>query len=945
MLTVTLAGALVGRDTELAMLARLVKDAAAGRGSPVLIEGEPGIGKSALVRAAVDEAADLGCQVFWGAGDELGQAIPLLPLLDGLRVREPSANPRRNTIVQLLRGEVAADRGTDVSAALAEQLLALVAEQCAAQPTVLVIDDLQWADRASIALWGRLARSARQAPLLLVGMMRPVPQREDLLALRRAAGDDARLQLAGLTEGAVAELVAGLAGGQPDDKLLRLADGAAGNPLYLTELVAALARSSSVTITAAGAAELTNGSAPGSLSAAIADRLGFVSGAVREVLRAAALLGVDFAVRDLAIVLARSVAGLMPAVDEARAAGVLTESVSGLGFRHPMIRAALYDEIPVPVRAAWHRDAGRTLAEAGAPADRVARQLLWAVAGPGGTTEPMDEWMLSWLARTAEPLVGQAPQVAVELLRRAVASSLAGSAQHDRLVGRLADALYRVGDAAEAEQVANQALEHAVEPDTVVDLHWTLAQCRLRVGRSAESLASLDRALASPGISDRHRARLLVLAARTHSSLGQAEKAGQVATTALTVASEANDNWAMGWALHVLTIVTAVRGQMADALPLFDRALTVTQADRALTDLRLLLQINKAVALGALDRYEEAFAAARQARDLADQVGTVIRLVQAHGALGQLLFDTGRWDEALAEVAVLSEDLKGPLAACSDHGIAAVIQFHRGEFATARGHLAAAARHAKRIGDRIIGPLALARSMDCEQADALPEALTALTAGFADNTEELDEIEDLLAAAVRLAAQTGDLGTAQAFAGHAAALAAGSQIPHRQANALYCRGLLDHDAVRLLAAAERYGDAGRPLLSAKALEAAAGEFVGSGDRDQARAAFTGAVETYGALGAAADVARLQARFRAHGIRRGPRAKHRQAQSGWDSLTPTETKIAAFVEEGLSNPEIAARLLLSRRTVATHVSHILKKLNVNSRTDIAREAALRTLASR
>ncbi|HUA31304.1 MAG TPA: helix-turn-helix transcriptional regulator, partial [Streptosporangiaceae bacterium] len=82
-----------------------------------------------------------------------------------------------------------------------------------------------------------------------------------------------------------------------------------------------------------------------------------------------------------------------------------------------------------------------------------------------------------------------------------------------------------------------------------------------------------------------------------------------------------------------------------------------------------------------------------------------------------------------------------------------------------------------------------------------------------------------------------------------------------------------------------------------------------------------------------------------GIRRGPRAKHRQAESGWDSLTPTETKIAAFVEEGLSNPEIAARLLLSRRTVATHVSHILKKLSVNSRTDIAREAALRTLASR
>ena len=294
---------------------------------------------------------------------------------------------------------------------------------------------------------------------------------------------------------------------------------------------------------------------------------------------------------------------------------------------------------------------------------------------------------------------------------------------------------------------------------------------------------------------------------------------------------------------------------------------------------------------------------------------------------------------------VLHEDLKEPIAACCDLGIAAVICFHRGEVAAARRHLAAAVPHAKRIGNRVIGPLALARSLDREHAGALPDALAVLTAGFAGNTEELDEIEDLLADAVRLAAKTGDLETAQALAGHAAAFAAGSEIPHRQANALYCRGLLDHDATRLLTAAERYGDASRPLFSAKALEAAAGEFVAAGDRGQARAAFTRAVEIYASLGAAADVARLQATFRAHGIRRGPRSKHRQARSGWDSLTPTETKIAALVEDGLSNPEIAARLLLSRRTVATHVSHILKKLGVHSRTDIAREAALRTIASR
>jgi len=947
---VTPAGGLVGRDSEMALLTGLIRDVARKHGSSMLIEGEPGIGKSALVRAAVAEARKAGCQVFWGSGDELGQALPLLPFLDGLRVREPSPNPRRSAIVRLLRGEATADRGTDVPAMLAEQLLALVTEQCAVQPTILVIDDLQWADHASVTLWGRLARLAQQVPLLLIGIMRPVPQRDDLLALRRTVDDHARLQLTGLTGAGVSDLVAALAGGEPDGDLLRLADGAAGNPLYVTEIVAALARSSSLTITEAGAAGVAGGSAPGSLSAAIADRLGFVARPVRDVLRAAALLGVDFAVPDLAIVLGRSVTDLIPAVDEACAAGVLAESGNSLGFRHPLIRAALYDDMPVPVRAAWHRDAGRALAKAGAPADRVARQMLRAVGGLGGTPgsatgEPMDDWMLDWLASSADQLVNQAPGVAADLLSRAVAGSPAASARNGRLASRLADSLYRIGDRAAAEQVANRALEHATEPDVLVDLHWTLAQCRMLEGQFAESLAALDRALAAPGISARQRARLLVLAARTHDSLGEFDKAEEVAASALAAASEAGDSWAMGWALHVLTIVTAVQGHVSDALPLFDQALAVTGSDPALTDLRLLLHINKAITLGNLDRYEEALAAATQARDLADQVGTTFRLAQAHGALAQLLFETGRWDDALAEVAIVHESMKEPAAACYELSIAAVISFHRDETAVARRYLAAAAPHAKRIGHRIIGVLALARSLDYEHADALPEALAALTDAFDADTEEIEEMEAVLPDAVRLATQAGQLDLAQTLADRATALAADSAIPRRQANGLYCRGLLDSDAPRLLAAAERYDEAGRPLMKAKALEAAAGHFVDAGDRTQARAAFTAAVEVYTSLGAAADVSRLQAAFRAHGIRRGPHAKHRRAQSGWDSLTATEIKIAAFVEEGLSNPEIAARLLLSRRTVATHVSHILKKLNVNSRIDIARESALRTVTPR
>jgi DNA-binding CsgD family transcriptional regulator len=1016
------AGGLAGRVDELALLDGYLRDLARGGGNAVLIEGEPGIGKTTLVRTALAGLPAGTCQVFWGAGDELGQEIPLSPFLDGLGVRRPSANARRTTIAGLLRGEVATDRGSDVPAMLAEQLIALTIDETAARPVVLLIDDLQWADPASVKLWGRLARTARQVPLLLVGLTRPVPHREDLLALRRVVDAEARLHLAALPQAAVSELVSELAGGRPDAGLLRLAEGAAGNPLYLTELLAALARSGGIAVTPSGNAQLAAETVPGSLPAAIADRLDFVSAPTRDVLRAAALLGVEFAVPDLTIVLGKTVAEVVPALDEARATGVLTDSSNGaaLAFRHPLIREALYAELSVAVRGAWHRDAGQALAAAGAAPDRVARQLLRAISSTSGTSTPdakadevlgifgatvlaavtsaapapslkpatvgaarpdgaavspvtspdasrhgdpaiqierppvelgasrlagpIDEWMLEWLVTSAESLIGQAPGVAAELLRQAVAGIPAGSFRHGWLASRLADALYRTGDRPEAERVAERALSHATDPDLIVDLHWTLAQCRMRSGSAGESFKALERAISEPGITPKHRARLLVLAARSYLVLGDMEAAERDAATALASATEAGDRWATGWALHVLALGAMIRGNVAEALPRYDQALAVAETDPALTDLGILLQINKAATLGNLNRYDEAVATAEQARHLASQVGTAIRLAQAHGVLGQALYETGRWAEALTEVAAVPEDLKEPIACCVELGIAAVIAFHRNEPDTARRYLAAAEPHAQRIGQRPLPSLLLARSLDHEQSGAMCEALAVIAAPLSGDPDDLGDIEDLLTDAVRLALKTGDKATAQAVAEQAATIAEGSQIPHKQANALYCQGMVDRDSEVLLAAAQRYADAGRPHPRAKALEAAAEVLVEADERPAARQAFERAVEVYEFLGAEADLNRIHSEFRAYGIRRGPHSKHRRAVSGWDSLTDAELKVAAFVEEGLSNPEIAARLMLSRRTVATHVSHILKKLNVATRTDIARESALRAVAA-
>ncbi|TCO52461.1 helix-turn-helix transcriptional regulator [Actinocrispum wychmicini] len=920
---------LIGRDPELGRLVGWLRDLRTGRGHAILVEGEPGIGKSILVKTA---CAETTFPVFWGCGDELGQDIPLVPLLDGLRVHsvnEPRVNEprptessagtdaRRDTIARLMRGEVQIAPGMDVSTAVAEHLLALLEELCAAGPVVLVVDDLQWADRHTIALCGRLARLVRQLPLLFIGITRPVPRQADLVALRRSM--PSRMRLTRLGDADVLKLVTVLAGGTPSDRLLRLSTGAAGNPLYVTELVGSLARGGRLFVTESGMVETTTGRTPRSLSAAIAERLGFLPEPVLDVLRTAALLGADFSVQDLAIVSGQATATLIPSIEEARAAGILTESADGMAFRHPLIRMALYEQLPVSVRAAWHAEAGRALAAAGASVDRVARQLL--PAGDAGA-----EWMAQWLVDAAPTLVGHAPKVAVELLRRALATG-----PHDELSWRLADALYQTGEPAEAELVASRALLGAPPPDLFVELHRIMAQCRSLAGKSVEALPALKDALDTPGLTTAHRARLLVLTARTHRALGQVDDAEALATAAL---EQTDDRFATGWALHVLTLVAMMRGAMVEALPLFERALAVSAGDPELTDLRLLLRINQAVTFGDLDRYAEAVAAVGQVRQEAERTGSLVRLSQAQSAMGQLLLDTGGWDGALAEVDVLPNEVKDPSVVCCDRGVAAVISFHRGDPETARTNLDAAAPYESQMGQRVVWALSLARSLDAEYTGDPRAAFAELVTGLDDKAD----IEDLLPDAVRLAVQVGDLTMASSITARVESNV--DSGPRRRAAALYCRGLLDQNPAQLLEAAAQYSTAGRPLPRAKALEAAAIAFVAVGDRTSARAAFTLAGNVYEDLAATWDIARLAAIQRSAGIRRGPRVAHRKASHGWESLTPTESTIAALVVSGMTNRQIAARLFLSPRTVGTHVSHILTKLGVGSRTDIAREAASR-----
>jgi DNA-binding CsgD family transcriptional regulator len=934
---ISLPGTHLGRDDEVALLRRLVADVTAGQGQAVLVEGEPGIGKSALLATGLADVGD--GELAWAVADELSQRFPLRVLLDCLAVESRSADPRRAAVAARLRGERSAGplaHGDRVQAA-SEGILALVDQLCTDAPLVLVVDDLHWADDASLALWRRLARMVDQVPLLLVGACRPVPRSAELDGLRRAlaARDGAIVSLGPLADSATDELVGSMLGAPAGTRLRQLTQRAAGNPLYVREVVDALLRGGAVRIEdgVAELADVADDPVPPSLTAAIARRLGFLSADAIEVLRVAALLGNDFAVTELSTVVGRPPTGLIGVLGEAVSAGVVTEAGPRLTFRHPLIRQALYETMPGALRAGLHRHAAQVLADAGAPMERIAAHLLSVPAADGA-----DSWVIGWLTEVAVPLSYRAPQIAVELLRRAVDWAAGAEAQREVLATHLATILFRLGQDGDAERYARQVLAVTRDPDRAAELRWILAYLLPRGGRSGEALPVVRDALGDPALPGIWRPRFLAIESMITAWVGGSggEDAGR---KALELGEALGDRLAVGYALSTLAVRHSRRGDDAGAVERIERAVAVVGDDPQCTSLLMLLLTNLSIGMANLNRFDEARDALRRAREVAEATGDS-RLPWLYVNSAENGFWTGRWDDAAAELDALVDPPGTANLTVKWHGLAALIAGHRDDRATATAHLRAAEDvPITTAEERVHGAFRYWAEAVAAERDGDPERAVRVLAVLLDPTHPtMAMTASLLPDLVRLAVAAGDQATARAAVRLCEAQDGGEPThPGTVAAVGRCRGTLLGDPAPLLAAAGYYRDVGRRPELAQTLEDAAVLLAERGDVDAARAAFTEAVDVYTNLGAAWTLRRIDARLRPYGIRRGVRGARRRPSYGWAALSPTEVTIAHLVAQGRSNPDIAAELLLSRRTVQSHVSHILAKINARSRVTIAREA--------
>ena len=331
----------------------------------------------------------------------------------------------------------------------------------------------------------------------------------------------------------------------------------------------------------------------------------------------------------------------------------------------------------------------------------------------------------------------------------------------------------------------------------------------------------------------------------------------------------------------------------------------------------------------------------REALLLAERFGPA-RFPEVRVRMADRCIELGRWDDAWTELEPLTGNV-GLVERLMRLGGLAFIAAHRDDRGTAEELLAAAAK-LPRITGCLQGRatlLYLARAVAAEQRRGPDAALDVLAATVTrDHGRDLFERHLWLPDLVRLALAAGDPGLARDAVAAAEADAAAEPLPRRLASARRARAMLDGDAAALQALAGDRWVVAAPLALGQTWEETAALLAQAGDVTGARAALTDAVRAYLELGAGWDIRRADARLRRYGVRRGPRVVRRRPTAGWEALTPTEVRVSALVARGRSNPEIAAEMLLSRRTVQAHVSNILAKLGFGSRLEIAREAAHR-----
>lgn len=933
------AAVLLERERELTEVERALGAARDAEGGVLLVRGDAGIGKTALLTAAAESARAQGFEVLEARADGLESELSFGVCMQ--LFQRPGASGDGGDAPALFRGAAAFARpvldggaalagvpGEDRTLPLINGLYWLCANLSERGPLLLSVDDAHWSDRPSLQFLHFLGRRLEGLPVAVLAALRPAGASRDageVLALLAAEPGASVISPAGLSLAAAGELVAAELG-EPEreftEACLRLSGG---NPLYLRELLrSADARGLEPTARDAGA---LSGLRPSRIADSVQARLDTLGDQARALAEVAAVGSGRLHLRDAA-----ALAGLEPrdaqAAADALAAVAILAPRAPLALAHPLVHAAVYESIPDAARAGLHARVAERLRDGGAPPEAVAAHLLSGERRAGA-------WVVDELEAAAAAATSRgSPAAAARYLRRALEEGPAAERRAGLLVS-LGLAETEAGEPEGAERLT-AAVDLLPAPEARAGVLLGLGMALTTQGRVGRATAAYERGIAEVTGAGGQVARDLEALCAVGLVHDREARAAALHRIERLLGDETLDRSPVGRLLLAQGAAEQAYqcGSIRELRELASRALApgLDEDDPA----GFWVCVLAAYAYDDCDEYDRAEAAIARALDIARRRGSVVQASAACHPRAFVNMRRGRIAESLADARTSIEG--------AEHGWRVALPSSRALVAEAhleRGELDQAAAAARLPGgdepwERLIsyGWLLAARGrVQLEQGKPAEALATLLACGDLCEEARLTN-PSVLAWRSPAALAAGRLGhpeQALALVEEELGLARGYGAPRATGVAQRTFGLVagDDEGVEWLRESLATLEKSPARLEhARTLVELGAALRRGGHRRDAREPLREGLDLARRCGADALEARALGELQAAGAR--PR---RHELTGVEALTPSERRVTALASEGLSNPQIAQALFVSRRTVEMHLTNAYRKLDIGSREEL------------
>jgi DNA-binding CsgD family transcriptional regulator len=899
--------ALRGRGEVMSRALTAVRRAArTGQGALVVISGEPGIGKSAVLRAIVEQASRAGFKVGSGKAEQGDQIAPGAPLLVSLR-----SGPH-----PLLPGDAFASLAPmyDNPLWLVDRISALLEELAVHTPVLIAVDDVQWADRLTRFALRVLPARLAGSPVVWVVASRWVPSDplEELIAGTDDATTITRVELGPLTLNDIGEIASDRLGTEPSARTRHLLAGVGGNPFWAVQLIEGLARHGR---------SHDAGDLHAALSLGVRGRLEGLSAQAAALIRLVAVWGRALTVADAGHLLGgASETQVAILAREGTDNGLLGRADGSMFFPHDLVREAVYADIALTERRALHRACARYVVGDSGSALAAAMHFR-------ASATPDDAEAILALEQAAHECLISMPDQAAELAQQAFALTSKAHPMWLLAGERTVETLINVQREAEALSIADRLLAVAEEPETIARIELQACRALWCTSDYVQMERRAAGALAHDAVTAALRAQLSAAQAMAAAGTESATRAEEMAHSALAEGRRLND--LQSQRLAVVALIDSARNEGRHRLAL----------DR-FADLRRLSDwahhAEEIRTLQHLDRYDDAEAMLTKLRDTHDRVDTLLpstlyaQMWQDH--------NLARFDAAEAGARTLlrlADEVGNDAYRLNARMVLAGLAAYRGDVSSASAHLIPVVDESD--GRRTPSVRLMQGWIKAETGD-LAGSL-AILRPLLDTVGELRDPWPWAPPRMRVLARIGlDAGDPD-FARRAADVAdlvaqRNPGVATLDGTALHIRGVLAADPVMLADAVHILRDSPRPLVVADALNDLGSTLLDLGRRDGGVSALVEAAEIYQRFGAVSSSRAVADRFRSHGIR-GVRINHPAPRppTGWEALTPTELRVVDLISAGHTNRSAAGELGVSPNTVNTHLRAVFRKLDVKSRVQL------------